>query len=581
MSTDLMVQVRDYLDLISEPVDVSEVVDAPIEATTRRHVRPRSALGALATGVAVVAVSALLVLLIRPANVTPNETMFTDQITTVVTSDEVDGRGAAIGVDEDGALCAIAGTTSERESRCDGAAPIAVAFLAGDHLAVAGYVPTSAVEVTLMLKGVHRGALELAPVSGHDLLAFANVSQIAASDAEIEIEVKYSNGDVERFSPVIGYPMKSLGFQVTNLPVHLRGRQIDTVWMGTELLVFDRIESQFAAYDPAEDAWRELPPAPGPFFGADPIWTGTEVLVCCGGFFDRSDPVWAYDPVSDSWHEVAPPPGFLSDAERPRFGPSYPTMVWTGSLAVGVTFDVVGGYDPTHDEWVEYQPVPAGGWEDAQESGWTGTEVIVWPKGDLTKSGGYALDPQQGTWRELPYPSPTAWPYDVEMAVTGDYLVIWGPDHSFHSGTLDRVSAVGSQFDVSAGEWAEIPSPVPPFAPCDAGDFTSKMPASEQQRLSLAKCGSTGHSIVWTGETVLVSTGQLSSGASDLPLLLAYDPDDGSWSYIAESPTGPGAQLSMAGDRVALVGPERLYISPPGWQPNGEPMPSGGLLSTE
>jgi hypothetical protein len=491
----------------------------------------------------------------------------------------VNGLGTTVGFNTEGNLCAVAGTTSDREYRCGEAAPTAVAFLAGDHLAVAGYVPTSAVEVTLMLKGVHRGALELAPVSGHDLLAFANVSQIAASDAEIEIEVKYPNGDVERFSPLVGYPMKTLGFQVTNLPVHLRGRQIDTVWMGTELLVFDRIESQFGAYDPVEDAWRELPPSPGPFFGADPIWTGTEVLVCCGGFFDRSDPVWAYDPVSDSWHEVAPPPGFLSDAERPRFGPSYPTMVWTDSLAVGVTFDVVAGYDPTRDEWVDYQPVPAGGWEDAQESGWTGTEVIVWPKGDLTKSGGYALDPQQGTWRELPYPSPTAWPYDVEMAVTGDYLVISGWDSTFKSGLLDRISMVVAQLDLNTGQWTEIPSPLPDSTQCETGIDFSGTPASQQLRTIAALCGSAGHSIVWTGERILVSTGQLSAGVGDLPLLLAYDPDDGSWSYVAETPVGPGAELTMAGDRVVLIGDDRLYISPPGWQPTGEPISSNGLGS--
>ncbi|MGD2103223.1 MAG: hypothetical protein PVG83_13405, partial [Acidimicrobiia bacterium] len=406
MPTDLMIQVRDYLDSISTPVDVSEIVDAPIDEVPRRAIRQPGPLVALATGAAIVAIWMIVVLLLRPAEMaTPDDTIFADQITTVVTSEVVNGLGTTVGFNTEGNLCAVAGTTSDREYRCGEAAPTVVAFLTDEHLAVAGYAPASAVEVTLVHDGVHRKTLRLAPVADRDVVAFAHVSQIATSDADIE--VVYPNGDVEQVTPIVGHPLKSLGFQATTVPL---GSQFDSVWTGNELIVIDQL-SRSAAYDPERGVWRELPPAPGTYILADPVWTGNEVLVCCHEF---DGPAAAYDPVSDSWRAVAPHPGFIDP----------PTMVWTGSLAIGVTFDVVAGYDPARDEWVEYPLVPEGVWADSQKVGWTGTEVVVWPKGGISfsVSGGLALNPETHSWREFSVPESPTLPADVELAVTDDHL---------------------------------------------------------------------------------------------------------------------------------------------------------------
>jgi hypothetical protein len=79
-----------------------------------------------------------------------------------------------------------------------------------------------------------------------------------------------------------------------------------------------------AAYNPATDTWRKLPPTPpGSSFGPGGhamVWTGRQLLVwgggCCGGANAGGG---AYTPATNSW-QLLPPA---------QLGPRYPAAAWT------------------------------------------------------------------------------------------------------------------------------------------------------------------------------------------------------------------------------------------------------------
>lgn len=100
-------------------------------------------------------------------------------------------------------------------------------------------------------------------------------------------------------------------------------------WTGTEFVVWggyagagtpdEEAVAQAAAYDPATDRWRELPDAPIPgAYDGEALWTGTEVWVV-GGFGGETgrDPMLgaaAYDPATDAWRNLPDLPGPMAAA---------------------------------------------------------------------------------------------------------------------------------------------------------------------------------------------------------------------------------------------------------------------------
>jgi hypothetical protein len=141
------------------------------------------------------------------------------------------------------------------------------------------------------------------------------------------------------------------------------------------------------------------------------------------------------------------------------------------------------------------------------------------------------------------------------MVFTGDELVIWGglPAH-----LVGSERAVGSKLDLETNEWSELPEPLPEPESCE--------------------CNLGSQTLIWTGEYVLVSAGRFSTGYDPTtPVLIAYHPDSDTWTLVDEgSPVGRGGRALMVGDRV-LVRSDRIYLSPPGWQPSGQQIPSEGL----
>ena len=126
-----------------------------------------------------------------------------------------------------------------------------------------------------------------------------------------------------------------------------------SAWTGAEVLVpragccDDSGSVDLAAYDPAVNAWHQLPPTPlTPRSGAVGAWTGTRMVVAGGhaspdGLASDATPVTdgaAWDAATNAWHAIAPMPTTL---------PGYdPTAVWTGREIAGV---VIGPRHPRHE----------------------------------------------------------------------------------------------------------------------------------------------------------------------------------------------------------------------------------------
>lgn len=112
-----------------------------------------------------------------------------------------------------------------------------------------------------------------------------------------------------------------LSFEVEELPPSPLSARLDpsAVWTGRELIVWGgtlgrQPLADGAAYDPSTRTWRMLAAAPIPARGRHvAVWTGTEMVVAGGvGGPDGQEPdrfeTAAYDPATDTWRALPPLP---------------------------------------------------------------------------------------------------------------------------------------------------------------------------------------------------------------------------------------------------------------------------------
>lgn len=180
-----------------------------------------------------------------------------------------------------------------------------------------------------------------------------------------------------------------------------------SAWTGDELLIWggtDRNLAGFfddgAAYHPATDTWRQLPPAPISSRAPLSVWTGREFIVW--GTDVRTQPRprdgAAYDPIANAWREIAPAPIELTDASASWTGEEM--IVFGAALHGGnkaETETAIGAaYDPTTDRW---RRIPASDLSpQASTASWDGRELIAWDYGNVSA----AYDPTANEWRPLP-----------------------------------------------------------------------------------------------------------------------------------------------------------------------------------
>jgi hypothetical protein len=145
-------------------------------------------------------------------------------------------------------------------------------------------------------------------------------------------------------------------------PAPIESKAPLAAWTGEEMIVwgtairFPSAPMDGAAYDPASDTWRRIADAPIRLTDSTPVWTGEEMIVF-GAALDGNNHAEtetavgaAYDPATDTWREL--PPSELS--------PQAHTAAWPGSgEMIAWDYDQASAaYDPAADAWRQLQRVP-------------------------------------------------------------------------------------------------------------------------------------------------------------------------------------------------------------------------------
>jgi hypothetical protein len=253
---------------------------------------------------------------------------------------------------------------------------------------------------------------------------------------------------------------------IRDAPVAGRGSPI-VVWSGTEMIVFgggtfdaagEHPVLDGAAYDPATDRWRALPPAPlsgGATVGG---WLADRLVVV------TNDAAAAYDPGSNSWAELPPAP----------IRPDWRTAVVAADRLVVIAFGdgatppvQEATLDPTTWTWasadLRVDPLNAG------------TDFIAAGDRVLSLSTGMTFDPVTRTW---------------DSVATCDR--VWGGVW-----TGEQVIGVQGAWDAATDRCLELPpSPPrePPFNDTNGREFAVAVWTGEEL---ITWSGGTGGDIVW------------------------------------------------------------------------------------
>jgi hypothetical protein len=283
-----------------------------------------------------------------------------------------------------------------------------------------------------------------------------------------------------------------------------------TAWTGDRYLVWSGEDGSTQipradgwAYDPVTGETTDIPTAPiAARTEAVGVWTGEELIVCCGAGDGDAATAAAYRPDTISWRRVADPP---DDA----WG-TFAAAVWTGDQMIvvfgpndpdarGLTAPLTVSYDPTTDQWQQLaEPPPT--LARIPEAVWTGTDVVVW-SGD----GGFRYDPRLDTWFALPDLPAALAMTNGSVAWTGDEVIVYG------NSARDESSVAGARWRPGDNSWRAISDPGLP--PIDWYEGTSGSQA-----------------LVWddTTQRLVVWPAHGSEFAASVPLL-AYDPDTDTW----------------------------------------------------
>jgi hypothetical protein len=171
-----------------------------------------------------------------------------------------------------------------------------------------------------------------------------------------------------------------------------------TVWTGSHIFVWGGGEASDPAtdgalFDPLADTWSSIAPPPIALNHASGVWTGSEVIVF-GALLDNGNHATtatsvgaAYDPAMDVWREL--PPSDLS--------PQAISAVWAGDRMVAWDYETFSQtYDPSENAWTRRQRMPLDFSECYPDS------MVVDGRVFAFFCGRAALyDPGTSSWREI------------------------------------------------------------------------------------------------------------------------------------------------------------------------------------
>jgi hypothetical protein len=305
------------------------------------------------------------------------------------------------------------------------------------------------------------------------------------------------------------------------------------VWAGEAGVNDTSVRADGFSVDLGTGAVSPIPPAPiDPRSGAAGVWTGSELIVCCGtgeadGFPADTRSAAAWDPEAGEWRRLAAPPEGIAR--------SYPAAVWTGEAMVVVAPGAAAAsYDPASDTWAAIPAPPLNG--RLPEAVWTGSEVVVWdsvygpgrvPRDGAVADRGWRWAPGAPAWTPLPDLPPGARTALGSVGWTGTELVVWGESNA------EEGVGVGARWRPGDGEWRPVSrSPQGPVDPYD-GTAGSQAVVSDP-----------------AGGRVLVRA--LDPGDAGPAPLYAYDPGRDRWSDTGVAVPGYHPRLDVAGDRLLV-----------------------------
>jgi hypothetical protein len=272
------------------------------------------------------------------------------------------------------------------------------------------------------------------------------------------------------------------------------------VWTGSEMVIWGgydnaalplHVSAAGAAYNPATNRWRLLPPSPlSPRHGAQAVWTGDSVFILGGapavinsqGDFDADGAL--YNPAANTWQAVRPPPApaghgldwVLAAQARDR------TLAWsTWSITTPAGPDstsTTAGVDfYTYNE-------PSGRWAKLDQSSspvvdptqaiWTGQEALLrgapgycggCAGGTTTEVSGF-YDPATNSWAPIA-PDPIAMD-QPQSAWTGAAIISVDLTSESSSATGSITPGGATAYDPGRQQWYNLPaSPAacPGYAP--------------------------------------------------------------------------------------------------------------------
>ena len=226
----------------------------------------------------------------------------------------------------------------------------------------------------------------------------------------------------------------------SNAPV---SRTLHTaVWTGSEMVIWGGQTYHFpvltafgdgARYDPSNDTWSKISTngAPSGRFSHTAVWTGTEMIIWGGSFWNGSEVAplndgACYNPRTDTWRTLS-----TNGAPVPR---SSHTAIWTGSEMIvwgsggGVVSSNGARYNPSNDTWssTSLSGSPKGMADHVAV--WTGTEMIIWG-GSWNKAimqFGASYNPINDRWSQLSTIGAPSARGNFTAVWTGGEMVLFG-----------------------------------------------------------------------------------------------------------------------------------------------------------
>jgi hypothetical protein len=144
-----------------------------------------------------------------------------------------------------------------------------------------------------------------------------------------------------------------------------------SVWTGEEMIVWgsrDRFvrHRDGAAYDPRSNTWRRIADGPIELTDAVAVWSGEEMFVFGAALHGGNVPETetaigaAYDPATDSWRRL--PPSLDSN-------PNANTAVWADERLIALDYDSdAETYEPSTGRWRMLEPMPLDDGEDIPDA---------------------------------------------------------------------------------------------------------------------------------------------------------------------------------------------------------------------